>query len=69
MISREEKNLTETKDFMNNLIKQKETIVRQEIVNSEKIIELEGVNSHLRITIEDLNTKILDMSQHSTADK
>lgn len=69
MISREEKNLTETKDFMNNLIKQKETIVRQEIVNSEKIIELEGANSHLRITIEDLNTKILDLSQHSTADK
>lgn len=54
---------------MNNLIKQKETIVRQEIVNSEKIIELEGANSHLRITIEDLNTKILDMSHHSTADK
>lgn len=69
MISREEKNLTETKEFMNNLIKQKETIVRQEIVNSEKIIELEGANSHLRITIEDLNTKILDMSHHSTADK
>lgn len=38
IISQEERKLTDTKDFVNNLIKQKEAIVKQDIANGQKIL-------------------------------
>ena len=38
IISQEEKKMVDTKDFINNLIKQKQGIVKQEIANGQKII-------------------------------
>ncbi len=38
IISQEERKLTDTKDFVNSLIKQKEAIVKQDIANGQKIL-------------------------------
>lgn len=54
---------------MNNLIKQKEAIVKQEIANTEKIIELEGINSNLKFSIEDLTNKVEELTQKVAQEK
>lgn len=52
MISQEERKLSDTKEFVNNLIKQKEVIVKQEIEKGHRIIELETLNANLLTELE-----------------
>ncbi len=49
IISQEEKKMVDTKDFINNLIKQKQAIVKQEIANGQKIIQLESAKINLQV--------------------